>query len=282
MQHCICLAYHYNLWLINWLHLSNNARAVTHPYLKAIDKEQGTSSSKPVKRTAMALNDGPGMKSLQEMLNNIFETAIAAAYPDLPEAPVVIMPSSNYKFGDYQCNSAMSMAQVSDQVWLKALFVMKVFAGSQSPRHQIVSEGDCKENLWQCAEQQTYWKDGHSWCWISQHQSQEGVLPGWTETSVARGCQTASAGTETQGSLRLFLPQYCQGDARWSLEVCNDPEFARWKSNNDFLKVNYYWWEHLPIAGIPRSRCRPSEPRWWLGNPVWNAHCSLRGQIPQF
>jgi arginyl-tRNA synthetase len=65
----------------------------------------------------MALIDGPGMKSLQEMLNNIFAEAIAAAYPDLPEAPVVIMPSSNYKFGDYQCNSAMSMVQVSGKLY---------------------------------------------------------------------------------------------------------------------------------------------------------------------
>lgn len=63
----------------------------------------------------MAVNSGPGMKSLQELLNNIFADAIAAAYPDLPEAPVVIMPSSNYKFGDYQCNSAMSMVQVSEK-----------------------------------------------------------------------------------------------------------------------------------------------------------------------
>jgi len=56
--------------------------------------------------------NGPGMRSIQEMLNQIFFSAIVAAYPDLPEAPVVIMPSSNAKFGDYQCNSAMSMSQV--------------------------------------------------------------------------------------------------------------------------------------------------------------------------
>lgn len=89
---------------------------------QAIDKEQAT--SKPVKRTAMALQNGPGMNSIQEMLNEIFYTAIAAAYPDLPEAPVVIMPSSNSKFGDYQCNSAMSMAQVR-KLPRKALMVMK-------------------------------------------------------------------------------------------------------------------------------------------------------------
>lgn len=52
------------------------------------------------------------MQSMQEALTALFATAIEAAYPDLPDAPVIINPSTNAKFGDYQCNSAMSICQV--------------------------------------------------------------------------------------------------------------------------------------------------------------------------
>lgn len=49
--------------------------------------------------------------SIRDHLCSIFHKAISAAYPDIADPPVVVTTSSNPKFGDYQCNSAMSLAQ---------------------------------------------------------------------------------------------------------------------------------------------------------------------------
>ena len=53
------------------------------------------------------------MTNCQFVLNEIFKKAIAAAFPDLVQAPVAIHPSQGDRFGDYQCNSAMAINQVS-------------------------------------------------------------------------------------------------------------------------------------------------------------------------
>ncbi|XP_030836351.1 arginine--tRNA ligase, cytoplasmic-like [Strongylocentrotus purpuratus] len=44
-------------------------------------------------------------------LTEIFRTALRVAYPALTNAPVAVQPSQVEKFGDYQCNSAMIIAQ---------------------------------------------------------------------------------------------------------------------------------------------------------------------------
>lgn len=50
--------------------------------------------------------------SVLNALVKLFEVAVQRAYPQLPDAPVVISLSGNSKFGDYQCNSAMPIAQL--------------------------------------------------------------------------------------------------------------------------------------------------------------------------
>lgn len=56
------------------------------------------------------------MNSIQEILTDLFSTAINSAFPDLPDAPVVIaLSATTGKFGDYQCNSAMPIANIFKQ-----------------------------------------------------------------------------------------------------------------------------------------------------------------------
>jgi hypothetical protein len=47
--------------------------------------------------------------SVTDTLESLFDRAIQAVYSDLPDAAVII---TNSKVADYQCNSAMSIAQV--------------------------------------------------------------------------------------------------------------------------------------------------------------------------
>ncbi|XP_071492205.1 arginine--tRNA ligase, cytoplasmic-like [Diadema antillarum] len=54
-------------------------------------------------------NDDAG--NVCDKLMQIFRTALRVAYPALPTAPVTVQPSQQEKFGDYQCNSAMAIAQ---------------------------------------------------------------------------------------------------------------------------------------------------------------------------
>ncbi|KAH8237701.1 hypothetical protein KR038_008434 [Drosophila bunnanda] len=51
--------------------------------------------------------------SITEHLENVFAQAIALAYPEYSETPVLIAPvnSGSAKFGDYQCNNAMGLAK---------------------------------------------------------------------------------------------------------------------------------------------------------------------------
>lgn len=60
------------------------------------------------------------MESINGILNDIFSRAISAAFPDITDAPVVISISANNpKFGDYQCNSAMPIANIYKQLGKK-------------------------------------------------------------------------------------------------------------------------------------------------------------------
>ncbi|KAG8439184.1 hypothetical protein GDO86_005413 [Hymenochirus boettgeri] len=52
------------------------------------------------------------MININSQLQEIFGTAIRAAYPELQNAPLAVTPSQQPKFGDYQCNSAMAMTQM--------------------------------------------------------------------------------------------------------------------------------------------------------------------------
>ena len=53
------------------------------------------------------------MVSILTTLLDLFSTAIKSAYPGLNGSiPVMVTPAAQEKFGDYQCNSAMTIAQV--------------------------------------------------------------------------------------------------------------------------------------------------------------------------
>lgn len=52
------------------------------------------------------------MLSVNSIIEQVFALAIHSAFPQLgSDAPVMVVPSSNPKFGDYQCNSAMAISQ---------------------------------------------------------------------------------------------------------------------------------------------------------------------------
>ncbi|KAI0217817.1 Arginine--tRNA ligase, cytoplasmic [Lamellibrachia satsuma] len=52
------------------------------------------------------------MVSVIALLLDIFGQAIRKAFPSLPEAPVMVTPSTKENFGDYQCNNAMNIVQL--------------------------------------------------------------------------------------------------------------------------------------------------------------------------
>ena len=53
------------------------------------------------------------MMNINLRLQEIFGEAIHAACPELESPPLAVTPSQQAKLADYQCNSAMGMAQVS-------------------------------------------------------------------------------------------------------------------------------------------------------------------------
>ncbi|XP_050308145.1 arginine--tRNA ligase, cytoplasmic isoform X2 [Anthonomus grandis grandis] len=60
------------------------------------------------------------LPSILKTLNALFLGAIQAACPDIAEPPVdIALSSANSKFGDYQCNSAMSLANMYKQIGKK-------------------------------------------------------------------------------------------------------------------------------------------------------------------
>lgn len=71
--------------------------------MQAIDKES---------KLCNAEIDPTGLVSLMDYLKSKFRNAILKAYPNLSEAPVVITVSTNSKFNDYQCNSAMPVSKM--------------------------------------------------------------------------------------------------------------------------------------------------------------------------
>ncbi|XP_004737703.1 arginine--tRNA ligase, cytoplasmic [Mustela lutreola] len=52
------------------------------------------------------------MININSRLQEVFGCAIKAAYPDLENPPLIVTPSQQPKFGDYQCNSAMGISQI--------------------------------------------------------------------------------------------------------------------------------------------------------------------------
>lgn len=52
------------------------------------------------------------MTNINQRLQEIFGDAISVSYPDLEDPPLAVTPNQQAKFGDYQCNSAMAMAQM--------------------------------------------------------------------------------------------------------------------------------------------------------------------------
>ncbi|XP_029673443.1 arginine--tRNA ligase, cytoplasmic [Formica exsecta] len=63
------------------------------------------------KASAMSNTSQSNVISINNTLCEIFRKAITAAYPDVLNPPIIVTVSSNSKFGDYQCNSAMPLAQ---------------------------------------------------------------------------------------------------------------------------------------------------------------------------
>ncbi|KAF4098333.1 arginine--tRNA ligase, cytoplasmic [Onychostoma macrolepis] len=52
------------------------------------------------------------MLNVNQRLQQIFGEAISTTYPGLENPPLTVTPNQQAKFGDYQCNSAMAMAQM--------------------------------------------------------------------------------------------------------------------------------------------------------------------------
>ncbi|XP_074650905.1 arginine--tRNA ligase, cytoplasmic-like isoform X2 [Tubulanus polymorphus] len=52
------------------------------------------------------------MPSICDMVISIFNFSIKTSFPDVKNAPILITPSTQPKYGDYQCNSAMSISQM--------------------------------------------------------------------------------------------------------------------------------------------------------------------------
>ncbi|XP_063341522.1 arginine--tRNA ligase, cytoplasmic [Pelmatolapia mariae] len=55
---------------------------------------------------------GKAMLNINKRLQEVFGEAIRVSCPELDNPPLSIAPSQQAKFGDYQCNSAMSMSQM--------------------------------------------------------------------------------------------------------------------------------------------------------------------------
>ena len=48
----------------------------------------------------------------------LFSSALREAFSDLTDPPAALTPSTKENFGDYQCNSAMNIAQVKKNSWI--------------------------------------------------------------------------------------------------------------------------------------------------------------------
>ena len=72
------------------------------------DIQKGGNKKKSVKKPAPKFDAKKNMLNLLGKLESIFQEAVEAAYPDVPDAPVPITVSA--KFGDYQFNGAMQIS----------------------------------------------------------------------------------------------------------------------------------------------------------------------------
>lgn len=77
----------------------------------AVLKRAAEEEEKSGKRK-LEMHEPPLGSSILTALVKYFEVAVQRAYPELPDAPVVVSLSGNSKFGDYQCNSAMPITQL--------------------------------------------------------------------------------------------------------------------------------------------------------------------------
>lgn len=90
-----------------------NAILIVTFIFKAISEQSKKSKQSNRNRPTNSTNS---MESIQDLLTDIFGSAISAAYPDIPDPPVVIaLSGNNVKFGDYQCNSALQLANMFKQ-----------------------------------------------------------------------------------------------------------------------------------------------------------------------
>ncbi|CAF89939.1 unnamed protein product, partial [Tetraodon nigroviridis] len=55
---------------------------------------------------------GHAMVNINQRLQEVFGLAIRTSFPELENPPLALAPNQQPKFGDYQCNSAMAMAQM--------------------------------------------------------------------------------------------------------------------------------------------------------------------------
>ena len=51
------------------------------------------------------------MPNIQRLLDNFVTAAMRAAFPQAPDAPAIVQPSQDPRFGDYQANGAMALAK---------------------------------------------------------------------------------------------------------------------------------------------------------------------------
>ena len=59
------------------------------------------------------------MVSMLSAITSVFGKAIKSAFPAIADqVPASVSPASQEKFGDYQCNSAMTIAQVTDVIFV--------------------------------------------------------------------------------------------------------------------------------------------------------------------
>lgn len=78
---------------------------------------------------------GHAMLNINQRLQEIFDLAIRTSFPELENPPLALAPNQQPKFGDYQCNSAMAMAQVRLAslelpgicFWTQSLCVVKIW-----------------------------------------------------------------------------------------------------------------------------------------------------------
>lgn len=78
--------------------------------LQSIEEEK----AKRIEKTKCDVNDAVNISSLispRTILTVAFVKAVAFVYPNIPSSVVTLVPTTNSKFGDYQCNAAMPIYQ---------------------------------------------------------------------------------------------------------------------------------------------------------------------------